>query len=115
MKNYPILIGFLLISIIGSAQRGGPGPSAGREKKTEQYTLTGFRHGVNFFPRVKLEGVQYESTDTLGFDRYHSLDVIYDWLRKWQKEYPDLVDLYEVGKSYEGRPVLQMTLTNSFF
>ncbi len=62
---------------------------------------------------MKLDGVQYESTDTLGFDRYHSLDVIYSWLRKWEKDFPDLVDLYEVGKSYEGRPVLQMTLTNS--
>jgi hypothetical protein len=61
---------------------------------------------------VKFDGVQYESTDTLGFDRYHSLDVIYSWLVKWEKDFPDLVDLYEVGKSYEGRPVLQMTLTN---
>ena len=95
-----------------SAQRGGAGPSADKEKKTEQYTLTGFRHGVSFFPEVKFDGVQYESTDTLGFDRYHSLDVIYSWLLKWEKDFPDLVDLYEVGKSYEGRSVLQMTVTN---
>lgn len=112
MRTRLYLAGFLLISTLLSAQRGGPGPTAGREKKTEQYTLSGFRHGINFFPKVKLDGVQYESTDTLGFDRYHSLDVIYTWLRKWEKDFPDLVDLYEVGKSYEGRSVLQMTLTN---
>ncbi|HBC77401.1 MAG TPA: peptidase [Bacteroidales bacterium] len=112
MKNYPILIGFLLISTLLSAQRGGAGPSAPSEKKTEQYTLSGFRHGVSFFPKVKLSGVQYEPNDTLGFDRYHSLDVIYSWLEKWEKDYPDLVDLYEIGKSYESRPILQMTLTN---
>jgi len=27
-------------------------------------------------------------------------------------KYPDLVDLYEVGKSYEGRPIIQITITN---
>jgi hypothetical protein len=112
MKNYHIIIGFLLFPTLLFAQRSGAGPSADKGKKAEQYTLTGFRHGVNFFPVVKFNGVQYESTDTLGFDRYHSLDVIYSWLMKWEKEFPDLVDLYEVGKSYEGRPVLQMTLTN---
>jgi hypothetical protein len=113
MRTKLFLAGVFLIPTLIFAQRSGAGPSADRQKKTEQYTLTGFRHGVSFFPRVKLDGVQYESTDTLGFDRYHSLDVIYSWLRKWEKDFPDLVDLYEVGKSYEGRPVLQMTLTNS--
>jgi hypothetical protein len=112
MKNYHIIIGLLLFSNVLSAQRSGAGTSADREKKTEQYTLSGFRHGVSFFPKVKLSGVQYEPNDTLGFDRYHSLDVIYSWLEKWENNYPDLVDLYEVGKSFEGRPILQMTLTN---
>lgn len=113
MRTILFLAEIILIPTLIFAQRSGAGPSADRQKKTEQYTLTGFRHGVSFFPRVKLDGVQYESADTLGFDRYHSLDVIYSWLRKWEKDFPDLVDLYEVGKSYEGRPVLQMTLTNS--
>jgi hypothetical protein len=112
MKNNLLLTGFLLFSTIISAQPGRPGSQPGNEKKTEQYTLTGFRHGVSFFPKVKFSGVQYESTDTLGFDKYHSLDVIYSWLRKWEEEFPDLVNLYEIGKSYEGRPVLQITVTN---
>ena len=112
MKNNLLLTGFLLFSTIISAQPGKPGSQPGNEKKTEQYTLTGFRHGVSFFPKVKFSGVQYESTDTLGFDKYHSLDVIYSWLRKWEEEFPDLVNLYEIGKSYEGRPVLQITVTN---
>jgi hypothetical protein len=112
MKNNLLLTGFLLFSTIISAQPGRPGSPPGNEKKTEQYTLTGFRHGVSFFPKVKFSGVQYESTDTLGFDKYHSLDVIYSWLRKWEEEFPDLVNLYEIGKSYEGRPVLQITVTN---
>jgi hypothetical protein len=61
---------------------------------------------------VKYQSVQYVPTDTLDFDKYHSLDVIYSWLSKWENEYPDIAELLEVGKSYEGWPIFQMTLTN---
>jgi hypothetical protein len=33
-------------------------------------------------------------------------------MHKWAKERPDLIDLYVVGKSFGGRDVWQMTLTN---
>ena len=112
MRSKLFISGILLISTLLSAQPGSPGSASNKKNKSEQYTLSGFRHGVSFFPKVKLPGVQYESTDTLGFDRYHSLDVIYSWLRKWENEFPDLVDLYEIGKSFEGRPILQITVTN---
>jgi hypothetical protein len=112
MRSKPFLAGILLISNLLSAQPGRPELSSDKEAKKENYTLSGFRHGVSFFPEVKFPGVQYESTDTLSFDVYHSLDVIYSWLRRWEKEYPDLIDLYEIGKSFEGRPILQMTVTN---
>ena len=104
--------GLLMISTLLSAQPGRPGSPSDRQTKTEQYKLSGNRHGISFFPTVKHQDVQYVFTDTLGFDRYHSLDVIDTWLRKWAKEFPELVDLYEVGKSFESRPIMQMTLTN---
>ena len=50
--------------------------------------------------------VQYETGDSLTFDKYHSLTVIYDWLERWAEAYPDLIDLYEVGKSFEGRSIM---------
>ena len=112
MRTKFFLAGILLFSTLLSGQRGGTGPSPDNGKKTEQYTLTGFRHGISFFPVVKFDGVQYESADSLEFDRYHSQEVIYSWLMKWEKDFPDLVDLYEVGKSYEGRPIFQITMTN---
>jgi hypothetical protein len=112
MSSKLFLAGIFLIPTLIFAQRGGVEPSPDKEKKTEQYTLTGFRHGISFFPVVKFDGVQYESTDSLGFDRYHLQEVIYSWLMKWEKDFPDLVDLYEVGKSYEGRPIFQITMTN---
>src|SRR5690606_28092362 len=50
--------------------------------------------------------------EVLTFDRYHTVDVMYAWLRRWAERYPDIVELYEVGRSYENRPILQVTLTN---
>jgi len=112
MRSRLFLSGILLISTVLSAQPGQPERSSSKEPKKELYKLSGFRHGVSFFPLVKFSSVQYIPTDTLDFSKYHSLDVIYSWLRKWEKEYPDFIDLYEVGKSFEGRPILQMTITN---
>ena len=76
------------------------------------YTLKGFRHGVNFFPKVKYPAVEYTPSSTLTFDTYHSADVVYHWMRKWAEQYPDLIEMYEVGHSFEGRPIYQITLTN---
>jgi len=79
---------------------------------TAWYTLSGMRHGINYFPKVRHRNVQYETGDELLFDNYHSLDVIYDWLGIWAERYSDLVELYEVGRSYEGRPIMQITVTS---
>jgi murein tripeptide amidase MpaA len=79
---------------------------------TTWYTVTGERHGVSFFPRHRYAEVEYEAGETLTFDRYHTVDVMYTWLKRWAEQYPDLVELYEVARSFEGRPILQVTLTN---
>lgn len=78
----------------------------------KHYVLSGFRHGISFFPQVRLPHVEYEAGDTLKFDVYHTVEVINTWLHRWSEKYPDLVDLYQTGVSYEGRPVYQITLTN---
>ena len=76
------------------------------------YTVSGERHGIGFFPKVRYPHVQYVPAATLTFDQFHTADVMYHWMKKWAEQYPDLVELYEVGYSYEGRPIIQMTLTN---
>ncbi|MBS0011222.1 MAG: hypothetical protein KFF49_07420, partial [Bacteroidales bacterium] len=76
------------------------------------YTVAGYRHGLSFFPQVRHNDVQYVPGDELTFDKYHSNDVINYWMIKWSGEHPDLVDLYQIGESYEGRPIIQMTITN---
>jgi hypothetical protein len=76
------------------------------------YTVGGERHGISFFPAVKLQDVEYVPGDSLGFNKYHSAEVIYYWLRKYTELYPELAEMYEVGKSFEGRPIWQVTITN---
>ncbi|MFO7756007.1 MAG: M14 family metallopeptidase, partial [Bacteroidales bacterium] len=76
------------------------------------YTVKGYRHGISFFPQVKHDEVEYVAGDELTFDRYHSNDVINTWMSRWAEQYPELVDLYQVAESFEGRPILQMTITN---
>ena len=79
---------------------------------TAIYTVSGYRHGVSFFPQVRHPDVQYEAGPSLTFDTFHTTDVMYEWLQRWARQYPELVELYEIGKSFEGRPILQVTLTN---
>ena len=116
MKRLTLLSCCFIISVAISAQpqhQPQPQPQQGQKpSKTANYTLSGIRHGVNYFPEVRLANVQYETGNELTFDNYHTLSVIYDWLEIWAEKYKDLVELYEVGKSFEGRPVIQITVTN---
>ena len=79
---------------------------------SKYYTVAGFRHGVSFFPKVQYPQVEYTPTDVLTFEKYHAANVVYHWMRKWAEQYPNLVELYEVGQSYEERPIYQITITN---
>ncbi|MDR0757598.1 MAG: hypothetical protein LBF85_07125 [Tannerella sp.] len=76
------------------------------------YTVAGYRHGVSFFPKVKNRHVAYEASPDIRFDRFHSAEVIYAFMKRFAETYPDLVDLYEIARSYEGRPIIQMTVTS---
>ena len=49
---------------------------------------------------------------TLTFDRYHTAEVMYEWLYRWEEQYPNLVKVWEVDRSFEGRPILMATITN---
>ena len=112
IKKNCFLPGFLLFSCLLYGQQGRQFSSDEPETIRKNYTLTGFRHGISYFPEIRLQQVQYEAEDSLKFDKYHSADVIYTWLERWADSYPDIVELYEVGKSFEGRPILQITITN---
>ncbi|MEO9886479.1 MAG: M14 family metallopeptidase [Balneola sp.] len=82
------------------------------DKDSAMYTVKGERHGISFFKQHRHEEVIYEAGEELTFDGYHTVDVMYVWYQKWAEMYPEIVDLYQVATSFEGRPILQMTITN---
>ena len=114
MKRIFLLAGSILISLSIVSQTSANLQNQSEKLKNENrvYTVAGVRHGVSFFPKDSLGNVQYSPGDTLSFNKYHTGEVMVHWLKKWEEQYPDLLDLYIVGKSFEGRPVYQVTLTN---
>ena len=48
----------------------------------------------------------------MDFQHYHKYDEVIVFLNTWAKDFPNLVDLYSVGKSFEGRDIWQITITN---
>jgi len=110
MRSIPaVSLALALFTMPVAAQRTVPVEA---ERDSAWYTVGGERHGLSYFPRVRHEGVEYEAGERLTFDRYHTVDVVNAWLRRWAERYPEIMDLYEIGRSFEGRPIMQVTLTN---
>ncbi len=109
MKKYFLIAVILLIAVNLPGQRM---PENNRVEKIKYYTLSGFRHGVSYFPRAESANVEYSPGESLDFNKYHAEEVITEWMERWAEKYPDLVDLYKVGESFEGRSIWQMTFTN---
>jgi murein tripeptide amidase MpaA len=82
------------------------------EEKAKMYTVSGKRHGPSYFAIVNYPQAKPMVEGKMDFDHYHKYDEVIEFLKKWEKEYPDLVELYSVGKSFEGRDIWQITITN---
>jgi hypothetical protein len=87
--------------------RGGPPP-----KLTPFHRVAGVRDGVSAFPRVDYDQLKPLKAGEVDFKHYHSYEETASLLRMWAAKYPDLVDLYSTGQSFEGREIWQITITN---
>ncbi|HSK10287.1 MAG TPA: M14 family metallopeptidase, partial [Vicinamibacterales bacterium] len=97
--------------LAGSAQeRGGRGAQAGNPKP--MHRVGGARDGASAFLKVDYPQLRPLRRGQLDFKHYHGLEETIDLLRGWAAQYPDLVDLYSVGTSFEGRDIWQLTITN---
>jgi hypothetical protein len=47
-----------------------------------------------------------------SWDRYHSTEEAYALLRAWATAYPDLTELYSIGETLGGTPLLVLEITN---
>jgi hypothetical protein len=76
------------------------------------WVVPGERHGPSFFPFAMHPEVEYVAGDQLTFDTYHTAEVMWEWMLRYEEMYPEIVDVYQVGESFGEVPVLQATITN---
>lgn len=112
MKFSLIIAALLPLSVVAQGFRALPEKLFPEQDTTKIYTVGGYRHGISFFPKVKNPHVEYEAGSQLTFDKFHSAPAIYTYMQRFAEQYPNLVDIYQVATSYEGRPIYQMTVTN---
>lgn len=86
--------------------------AAQEPKPSKRYTVGGVRHGASFFPWVEYPFTKPLKPGEMDFAHYHTYDEVTAFLQKWAAEHPDIVELYSVGQSFEGREIWQITITN---
>ena len=102
-----------IVIIAATAQEPGPRERGPQESKpSKMYTVGGIRHGISYFPRIDTAFTRPKAAGEMDFLHYHTYDEVNGFLRKWAADYPNLVDLYSAGKSFEGRDIWQITITN---
>jgi hypothetical protein len=106
-KIFPIFILMMVSNLAFSQVRPFVPESLFPEanSKAKFHTVKGERHGPSFFKKFNFPEVEYVPGETLSFDKYHTVDVMYHWYQKWATQFPDLVDLYVVAESFEGRSI----------
>jgi len=104
--------GQVLVLALGLAITVSAVGPAEDKKPPRPYTVSGERHGVSYFPAVEYPETLPASAGRMDFRHYHKLAEVMEFLNAWARDYPNLVDLYPVGKSYEGRDIWQLTITN---
>ena len=101
--------GALLAAQEGVQREGRGGPPA---RITPVHRVAGVRDGVSVFPKVDYAQLKPLRAGEVDFKHYHSYEETAALLKMWAAKYPDLVDLYSAGQSFEGREIWQITITN---
>jgi hypothetical protein len=79
-------------------------------KLPPMHRVGGARDGTSAFRRVDYPQLKAKTPGEIDFAHYHTYDETAALLRTWATKYPDLVDLYSVGQSFEGREIWQVTI-----
>ena len=106
-----IVLGAVLVAAPAD-QRGGRGGQGPEATPRPMHVVGGLRHGMSAFPKVDYPQLKPLVTGQVDFKHYHGLEEANALLRTWAKQFPNLVELYTVGKSFEGRDIWQITITN---
>ena len=98
------------LAIVG-VTRAQVRPAEGRPAR--YWTVPGYRHGPSAFRRNFLVETTPLQEGVIDFRHYHPHTETVEFLKRWEKQYPDLVDLYVVAQSYGGIDIYQATVTSS--
>jgi hypothetical protein len=113
MNARPLLCLLVSAALAAPAAAQAPSTPEPAAKKKETYrVMGGARDGVSVFDRVVYPELLPEKAGVYDPRHYHTYEESIELLKAWAVAYPDLVDLYSVGKSLEGREIWQITITN---
>ena len=90
----------------------GPATETARDTARKVLVVAGQRAGTSVFPLTNYAETKPLVAGQIDWKHYHTSAEIEEFMHKWAKERPELIDLYVVGKSFGGRDVWQMTITN---
>src|SRR5512135_163239 len=81
-----------------------------KEGQAKFWTVPGYRHGPSAFRRNFLVETTRLQEGVMDFRHYHKYTETVEFLKKWEKQYPNLVDLYVVAQSFGGIDIYQVTV-----
>ena len=105
-----VLMALTLACACGGVWVMGQAPAT--EKRQPMHRVGGARDGTSAFPRVDYAQVKARTAGEIDFSHYHTYDETVSLLRAWAAKHPDIVHLYTVGQSFEGREIWQITIAN---
>jgi hypothetical protein len=121
-------ISMLGLVVLGGAEQGTgdqaraqgsgpepPGPFPDVYPPGDTYTVPGERDGTSTFPVVRYRQLQPKEPGVMDFQHFHSEAEMDWWMRKWAYDHPGIVELDQVGTSFGGKPLYQLTITNRAF
>ncbi len=100
------------LTALAAAAIWGGAYTLAQEPAKPVHRVSGMRDGVSAFPRVYYPQVKPRTAGQIDFAHYHTYDETVALLRRWAAKHPDLVELYSVGQSFEGRDIWQITIAN---
>ncbi|MBP1595779.1 MAG: peptidase [Acidobacteria bacterium] len=99
----------LSMAVLGDTQAQ---VQSAQEDQAKYWVVPGVRHGPSYFKRNFLVETTPLQEGVMDFKHYHKYTEMVDFFKKWEKQYPDLVDLYVVAQSFGGIDIYQLTVTN---
>jgi hypothetical protein len=112
MRLHYRVLSLLALAAAAHLHAQGPAADAPRDTTRKVLVVPGQRAGTSVFPLTNYAETKPLVAGQIDWKHYHTSAEIEEFMHKWAKDYPDLVDLYVVGKSFGGRDVWQMTITN---